>query len=91
MLSWTTIGWVLAYLLVWVFLMDIFTARFDSPTGVTNAVDDLVAIGIPNEELRVNKEKHQVQVMIADTTHSEITEVLQRHGPLELKTDKAGD
>ena len=72
-------------------MSDIITARYDSPTSVTNAVDDLVATGIPNDEIRVNKEKHQVQVMIADVTHSEITEILQRHQPLEMQTDKAGE
>ncbi len=72
-------------------MTDIITARFDSSAGVTNAVDDLVSTGIPNEKIRVDKGKHQVQVMIADATHAEITEILGRHKPSELKTDKSGD
>lgn len=72
-------------------MSDIITARYDSPTAVTNAVDDLVGIGIPNEEIRVDKAKHQVQVMIAVVTHAEITEVLQRHEPTEMKTEAAAD
>jgi len=70
-------------------MADIITAHFDSSTTVANAVDDLVSTGIPNEKIRVDKGKHQVQVMIADATHEEITEILQRHKPTDLKTDKA--
>ncbi|MGB5733703.1 MAG: hypothetical protein WBM40_04590 [Thiohalocapsa sp.] len=70
-------------------MSDIITARYDSSTSVTNVVDDLASTGIPNEAIRVDKEKHQVQVMIADATHAEITEILQRHQPNELKTVKA--
>ena len=71
-------------------MSDIITARYDSSTSVSNAVDDLVSTGIPNEEIRVDKAKHQVQVMIADVTHAEITEILQRHQPTELETVQAG-
>ena len=70
-------------------MSDIITARYDSSTSVSNVVDDLVSTGIPNEEIRVDKEKQQVQVMIADATQAEITEILQRHQPNELETVKA--
>lgn len=72
-------------------MSDIITAHYDSPTAVTNAVDDLVGIGIPNEEIRVDKAKHQVQVMIAAVTHAEIIEVLQRHDPTDLETKAVGN
>jgi hypothetical protein len=67
-------------------MAEIVTAVYDSRDKVTNAVDDLLSTGIPLEKIRVHEEKPQVQVSIADVAEAEITEILQRHQPLELHT-----
>lgn len=67
-------------------MAEIVTAVYDSRDSVTNAVDDLLSTGIPLEKIRVQEDKHQVQVSIADAVEAEITEILQRHQPLELHT-----
>lgn len=67
-------------------MAEIITAIYDSSDAVTNARDDLIGVGIPQDNIRVNEEKHQVQVNIGHVVEAEIKEILQRHSPLELKT-----
>lgn len=72
-------------------MSEIITAVYESATGVTNAVDDLVATGIPQEKIRVHQEKQQVQVWIAGSTGPEVTEILQRHRPIDLRTEERAE
>ena len=67
-------------------MAEIITAIYGSHGAVTNAIDDLAAVGIPREDFRIDHEKHQVQVTIGNVVEAEITEILQRHQPLELLT-----
>jgi len=61
------------------------TGVFDSADKVRNAVDDLVSSGIDSEKVYADKENNQVKVMIPDTIEREITEILNRHNPTEVR------
>lgn len=67
-------------------MTETITAAYDSATTVTNVVDDLVSTGIPREKIRVQDDKHQVQVLAPEAAEPEIREILSRHGPIELHT-----
>jgi hypothetical protein len=66
-------------------MAEIITALYDSEEQVTNVVDDLVSTGIPREKIRVHGDAPQVQVMVPETSSPEITEILQRHRPIEIR------
>jgi hypothetical protein len=59
-------------------------AVYDSQYQVKNAIDDLIATGIPLERIRSDDAKPRVEVTVADTAHPEIAEILERHQPAEL-------
>jgi len=65
-------------------MTKIVTATYASADTLVNVRDDLLATGIPQENVRVNEGKLQVQVMSPDVTESEIFEILRRHGPTEV-------
>jgi hypothetical protein len=67
-------------------MAEIITAIYDSRDAVKNAEDDLIGVGIPQDNIRVDPDKHQVQVSIGHVVEAEIKEILQRHNPLQLKT-----
>ncbi|MCB1701269.1 MAG: hypothetical protein KDI14_10570 [Halioglobus sp.] len=64
----------------------IVTAIYASAETLVNVRDDLVSTGIPQEKIRINKDKRQVQVMSPDVTEAEIIEILNRHEPTQLDT-----
>ena len=64
----------------------IVTAIYASAETLVNVRDDLVSTGIPQEKIRINKDKRQVQVMSPDVTEDEIVEILERHEPTQLTT-----
>ncbi|MBK1644964.1 hypothetical protein CKO25_09935 [Thiocapsa imhoffii] len=74
-------------------MAEITTAVYSSATALTNAIDDLVSTGIPQEEIRSREHegKHEVQVLSPNVTRSEIKEILQRHDPLELRETERPD
>jgi hypothetical protein len=67
-------------------MTKIVTAIYASEETLPNVRDDLISTGIPQEKIRVNKEKRQVQVMSPDVTESEIIEIMRRHDPIQLDT-----
>jgi len=67
-------------------MTKIVTAIYASEETLVNVRDDLVSTGIPQEKIRINKDKRQVQVMSPDVTEKEIIEILQRHDPTQLDT-----
>ncbi len=67
-------------------MTKIVTAIYASEETLVNVRDDLVSTGIPQEKIRINKDKRQVQVMSPDVTEKEIIEILQRHDPTRLDT-----
>lgn len=62
----------------------IVTAIYALEETLVNVRNDLVSTGIPQEKIRVNKDKRQVQVMSPDVTEREIIEILRRHKPTQL-------
>ncbi|WP_296806112.1 hypothetical protein [Thiocapsa sp.] len=74
-------------------MAEIITAVYQSHTSVVNVVNDLVATGIPQEEIhtREHEGKHEVQVLTPNVTQSEIKEILQRHQPLDLRVTERAD
>lgn len=62
------------------------TARYGSSDAAQNAVDELVALGMPREKIKRDKEKNEVSVMAlhAEKPEVEINEVLKRHDPEQL-------
>ncbi len=67
-------------------MTKIVTAVYASKEALTNVRDDLVSTGIPQEKIRTDKEKRQVQVMSPDIDSAEIVEILNRHKPTQLKS-----
>ena len=65
-------------------MTKIVTAVYASKETLTNVHDDLISTGIPQEKIRIDKEKRQVQVMSPESDASEITEILNRHQPTQL-------
>lgn len=62
------------------------TGTCDSATQVKNTWEDLIATGIPQEQIFVDKENHHIKVMIADVTEPEIEEILKRHNVHSMTT-----
>ena len=55
------------------------TGTYDSADQIKNAREDLIATGIPQEQIFVDEENRQIKVMIADETEPEIEDILKRH------------
>jgi hypothetical protein len=60
------------------------TAVFASPTQVTNAFDDLVSTGIPQDKIFADQEKPEIKVASPETSVPEIKEILNRHQPKDI-------
>jgi hypothetical protein len=67
-------------------MAEIITAVYASHDTLANVRNDLVSVGIPQEKIRVNKDKNQVQVMAPEVSDAEIREILERHQPTEIHT-----
>jgi len=61
------------------------TAIYDSAGKARNAEDDLVSSGIDREKVFFDKETNQVKVMIPESAEREVTEILNRHDPTEVR------
>ncbi len=57
------------------------TATYESADALTNAVDELVADGLPSEELYRDDEKLQLKVMVPAAIEAGVVEILKRHHP----------
>jgi hypothetical protein len=65
---------------------ETITASYDTVAKARNAVDDLVAVGIPAEKVFLDEERIEVKVIAPKTAEPEITEILQRHQPEKVAT-----
>jgi len=65
-------------------MSKIVVAVYASPDQVKNAVDDLISIGIPGENIRTDDAKQRLEVVVADAAQPEIAEILERHQPSEM-------
>ena len=64
-------------------MVKTITKTYASVAALHNVKEDLVATGIVQEEIFVDKEKMQVKVMIPGGEEAEILEILGRHQPLD--------
>lgn len=67
------------------------TGNFSSSEQIRNAREDLIASGIPQEQLFTDEKHNQLKVMAPAEVEPEIMEILNRHAPQgvdESKPDK---
>jgi hypothetical protein len=64
-------------------MVKTITKTFASAAALRNVREDLVAKGILQEEIFIDKKKMQVKVMIPSVEEAEILEILGRHQPLD--------
>lgn len=57
------------------------TATYGSVDSLKNAVDDLLGVGIPQEQFYVIKSDMQIKVVVPKVSEPEIRELLDRHNP----------
>ena len=62
------------------------TGTYGSSAQIKNTREDLVATGIPQEQIFVDKENHHIKVIIADATEPEIEKILKGHDIHSLTT-----
>jgi hypothetical protein len=55
---------------------------YGSLDALKNAVDDLIGVGIPQEQFHVIKDDLQLKVITPEASEAEIRELLGRHSPL---------
>lgn len=60
------------------------TGTYESSIQATNTQEDLIATGIPKEQIFIDKKNHQIKVMIAEVTEPEIETILKRHQLSEI-------
>lgn len=65
------------------------TGNFNSKDQVRNAREDLVASGIPQEQMFTDEEHYQLKVMAPAEVEPEILEILNRHAPQGVSESKA--
>ena len=59
-------------------------ATYTNVRAMANVEEDLLATGIPNEKIKIDKEHRKIRVMVPDVTRNEIIEILNRHDPAEV-------
>jgi hypothetical protein len=57
------------------------TVTYSSPDSLRKAVDDLIEVGIPNDQFSVTKSNLKLKVTAPITLGPEIRELLERHNP----------
>jgi hypothetical protein len=59
-------------------------ATYKNVRAMANVEEDLLATGIPNEKIKIDKEHRKIRVMVPNATKREIIEILNRHDPAEV-------
>ncbi len=59
-------------------------ATYKNVRAMANVEEDLLATGIPNEKIKIDKEYWKIRVMVPNATKREIIEILNRHDPAEV-------
>tara|TARA_R110001583_G_scaffold28995_2_gene102371 strand:+ start:1169 stop:1375 length:207 start_codon:yes stop_codon:yes gene_type:complete len=62
------------------------TGTYESTAQINNTREDLIAIGIPQEQIFVDKKNHHIKVTIADVTEPEIEEIFKSHNLHSMTT-----
>ncbi|MBE0488941.1 MAG: hypothetical protein IBX53_07655 [Halomonas sp.] len=60
------------------------TAAYGNIDMAINAYDELISEGYPREKLYLDRDTHEVKVIVPDTSKPEVEEILGRHGPDEI-------
>lgn len=60
------------------------TATYASADALTNAINELVADGLPSEELYRDDEKTQLKVMVPESIEAGVVEIMNRHHPTSI-------
>ena len=65
-------------------MTEAVVATFKDVKSIMNVEEDLLATGIPNEKIKVDKEHRKIRVFTPVETKSEVLEILNRHMPSEV-------
>jgi len=65
-------------------MTEAVVATYKDVKTIMNVEDDLLATGIPNDQIKVDKEHHKIRVFVPEATRSEVMEILNRHKPAEV-------
>ena len=65
-------------------MTEAVVATFKDVKAIMNVEEDLLATGIPNEKIKVDKEHRKIRVFTPVETKSEVLEILNRHMPTEV-------
>lgn len=60
------------------------TAAYADISAARNAVDELISAGFEHEKVFLDREQCQVKVMVPESAHAEVEEMLRRHAPNEV-------
>lgn len=70
-------------------MTKVVTAVYDSAGKARNAENDLIDTGLPREKVFLDKETNEVKVMTPASGEGEVTEILNRHDPTEVRCTEA--
>ncbi len=65
-------------------MTEAVVATFKDVKSIMNVEEDLLATGIPNEKIKIDKEHRKIRVFTPDATKAEVLEILKRHMPDEV-------
>ena len=65
-------------------MTEAVVATFKDVKSIMNVEEDLLATGIPNEKIKIDKEHRKIRVFTPVETKSEVLEILNRHMPSEV-------
>ena len=65
-------------------MTEAVVATFKDVKSIMNVEEDLLATGIPNEKIKIDKEHRKIRVFTPDATKAEVLEILKRHMPTEV-------
>ena len=65
-------------------MTEAVVATFKDVKSMINVEEDLLATGIPNEKIKIDKEHRKIRVFTPVETKSEVLEILNRHMPAEV-------
>ena len=63
---------------------EIITAVYASVDTLKNVRDDLISVGIPQDNILVTREMMQIQVIGPSAVEAEFEEILKRHSPVKI-------
>lgn len=64
-------------------MSETITKTYQSAEALKNVWEDLVATGIEQEQIFMDKENNQIKVITPAETEAEILEILGRHQPID--------